>query len=256
MLCHAVLQAIVRPYLDSKYQIRGIVQRPLGTLFGSLPGMSFRKWLFLWLSQLVQHHASGAPRWLALPWGRSSLGSVASILQAETSAPHMQYPICISGTAFWSPHPSAGAQVKLFQSVIPVFRFDIPTSLFLMPYLVHNVLAHGSDLARQGAQQELRPEEADVDCVAILAQAIRQIVCHPLSVLLLDEPEIESTRHARQCGGECGGGRWEWGVSGCVERGVYAGRPRHAEREGLVPGCLFCWAPAAPCAGSHAEAAW
>lgn len=54
------LQAIVRPYLDSKYQIRGIVQRPLGTLFGSAGGMSFRKWLFLWLSQLVQHHASGA----------------------------------------------------------------------------------------------------------------------------------------------------------------------------------------------------
>ena len=160
MLCHAVLQAIVRPYLDSKYQIRGIVQRPLGTLFGSLPGMSFRKWLFLWLSQLVQHHASGAPRWLALPWGRSSLGSVASILQAETSAPHMQYPICICGTAFWSPHPSAGAQVKLFQSVIPVFRFDIPTSLFLMPYLVHNVLAHGSDLARQGAQQEIQVRAA------------------------------------------------------------------------------------------------
>lgn len=50
-------QAIVRPYLDSKYQIKGIVQRPLGTLFS--PGMSFRKWLFLWLSQLVQHHASG-----------------------------------------------------------------------------------------------------------------------------------------------------------------------------------------------------
>ncbi len=35
-----------------------------------------------------------------------------------------------------SPSPPAGDQLRLFQSVIPVFRFDIPTSLFLMPYLV------------------------------------------------------------------------------------------------------------------------
>ncbi|KAI3426356.1 hypothetical protein D9Q98_008728 [Chlorella vulgaris] len=101
------VQAIVRPYLDSKYQIRGIVTRPQGTLFGSQPAMSFRKWLFLWLSQLVHHHASGQ-------------------------------------------------QLRLFQSVIPVFRFDIPTSLFLMPYLVHNVLAHGTDAARAGVQQEIQ----------------------------------------------------------------------------------------------------
>lgn len=53
------VQAIVRPYLDSKYQIRGVGHRPLGIVFGSLPDLSFRRWLFLWLSQLVQHHASG-----------------------------------------------------------------------------------------------------------------------------------------------------------------------------------------------------
>ena len=47
-------------------------------------------------------------------------------------------------------------QLRLFQAVIPVFRFDIPTSLFLMPYLVHNVLAHGSDLARHGVRQEVQ----------------------------------------------------------------------------------------------------
>lgn len=34
------------------------------------------------------------------------------------------------------PSSPAGDQLRLFQSVIPVFRFDIPTSLFLMPYLV------------------------------------------------------------------------------------------------------------------------
>lgn len=52
-------QAIVRPYLDSKYHIRGVAQRPRTVLFGSAPGMSMRQWLFLWFSQLVQHHASG-----------------------------------------------------------------------------------------------------------------------------------------------------------------------------------------------------
>ena len=36
-----------------------------------------------------------------------------------------------------------GNQLKLFQSVMPACRFDIPTCLFLMPYLLHNV-AKGS----------------------------------------------------------------------------------------------------------------
>jgi hypothetical protein len=65
---------------------------------------------------------------------------------------------------------TAGAQVKLFQSVIPVFRFDIPTSLFLMPYLVHNVLAHGSDLARQGVQQEIQVGGVVVVCKWVRGQ--------------------------------------------------------------------------------------
>ncbi|KAL4421833.1 hypothetical protein ABPG77_001622 [Micractinium sp. CCAP 211/92] len=101
------VQAIVRPYLDSKYHIRGVAQRPRTVLFGSAPGMSMRQWLFLWFSQLVQHHASGN-------------------------------------------------QLKLFQSVMPACRFDIPACLFLMPYLLHNVLAHGTDDARQSVQQEIK----------------------------------------------------------------------------------------------------
>ena len=47
----------------------------------------------------------------------------------------------------------AGPRVKLFKSCITVFRHDIPASLFLLPYLVHNVVAFGSDAARQGVQQ-------------------------------------------------------------------------------------------------------
>ena len=62
----------MRPYLDSKYQIRGIVQRPAGTLYA--PGTSFRRWLFLWLSQLVQHHASGGLGWAGLHWGAGRQG--------------------------------------------------------------------------------------------------------------------------------------------------------------------------------------
>jgi hypothetical protein len=30
-----------------------------------------------------------------------------------------------------------------------VFRYDVPACLFLLPYLVHNVVAFGSDAARQ-----------------------------------------------------------------------------------------------------------
>jgi hypothetical protein len=51
------LQAIVRPYLGSKYEIRGVPKREPGTQYAR--GMPFRRWLFLWLSQLVCNHAKG-----------------------------------------------------------------------------------------------------------------------------------------------------------------------------------------------------
>lgn len=45
-----------------------------------------------------------------------------------------------------------GDQLKLFQAVIPVFRFDIPTSLFLMPYLVGGWVQRRLLLGRKGWQ--------------------------------------------------------------------------------------------------------
>lgn len=67
--------------------------------------------------------------------------AVTNLLLPLGAAPR---PICVHVTHLSSqPRPHmhpAGDQLKLFQSVIPVFRFDIPTSLFLMPYLVGGVL--------------------------------------------------------------------------------------------------------------------
>lgn len=61
-----------------------------------------------------------------------------------------------------------GKQLKLFQAVMLACRFDIPTCLFLMPYLLHNVLAHGTDDARQSVQQEIQVRQG-VGCSACTA---------------------------------------------------------------------------------------
>ncbi|GAB4817356.1 hypothetical protein N2152v2_004402 [Parachlorella kessleri] len=98
------VQAIVRPYLESKYSVLSTGRRGMGVVFK--PSISFRRWMSMWMEQMVQHFVSG-PR------------------------------------------------VKLFKSSITVFRHDVPASLFLLPYLVHNVVACGSDAACQSVQQEL-----------------------------------------------------------------------------------------------------
>lgn len=43
----------------------------------------------------------------------------------------------------------------MFQACIPIFRVDIQVSQFLLPYLVQNVVSHGSDEARQGVLNEV-----------------------------------------------------------------------------------------------------
>ena len=53
-------QAIVRPYLDSKFAVRSAGSSRRGVVFGSTPGLSFHRWLFQWLKQLVGQ-AAGAP---------------------------------------------------------------------------------------------------------------------------------------------------------------------------------------------------
>lgn len=67
------------------------------------------------------------------------------------------------------PLVAPGNQLKLFQSVMPACRFDIPTCLFLMPYLLHNVLAHGTDDARQSVQQEIQARTGGLACGACCA---------------------------------------------------------------------------------------
>lgn len=49
--------------------------------------------------------------------------------------------------------PYAGERLKLFRAAITVFRFDVPSCLFLLPYLVHNVVALGGPEACRGIQQ-------------------------------------------------------------------------------------------------------
>lgn len=58
-----VIQDVVRPYLDSKFQLASSATSAKGTIF--TPDMSFRRWLYLWMRQLVVHYASGevCPHW-------------------------------------------------------------------------------------------------------------------------------------------------------------------------------------------------
>lgn len=53
----AEVQAIVRPYLDSKFQYRATGKKIEGVIFKS--GLSFRRWLAVWLTQLIDQHVSG-----------------------------------------------------------------------------------------------------------------------------------------------------------------------------------------------------
>ena len=52
-----LLQAIVRPYLESKYSVLSTGRRGTGVVFK--PSISFRRWMSMWMEQMVQHFASG-----------------------------------------------------------------------------------------------------------------------------------------------------------------------------------------------------
>lgn len=47
--------------------------------------------------------------------------------------------------------------LNLFQDCILVMRRDVQTCLFLMPYVIHNVLSAGQDAARQQVAPPPRP---------------------------------------------------------------------------------------------------
>ena len=50
---------------------------------------------------------------------------------------------------------AAGPRTKLFKACNGALRFDIQLALFLLPYLVQNVVAYGSDEARSDVQTEV-----------------------------------------------------------------------------------------------------
>ena len=60
-------------------------------------------------------------------------------------------------SARWADYdaPVAGPRTKLFKACNGALRFDIQLALFLLPYLVQNVVAHGSDEARSDVQSEV-----------------------------------------------------------------------------------------------------
>lgn len=51
------IQDVVRPYLESKFQLASSLTSAKGVIFS--PDMSFRRWLYQWMRQLVVHFASG-----------------------------------------------------------------------------------------------------------------------------------------------------------------------------------------------------
>ena len=54
------LQALVRPYLDSKFSLKKVQVLPKGVVYGSPRGCTFQKWMYTWPNQLTMFHASGA----------------------------------------------------------------------------------------------------------------------------------------------------------------------------------------------------
>ena len=53
----AEIQAIVRPYLDSKFSYRATGKKIDGVIYKA--GLSFRRWLAIWLTQLIDQHIFG-----------------------------------------------------------------------------------------------------------------------------------------------------------------------------------------------------
>jgi len=49
----------------------------------------------------------------------------------------------------------AGDLVLMFKACNLVFKHDVATVRFLLPYIVHNALAHGSDAARESVRAEI-----------------------------------------------------------------------------------------------------
>ncbi|BDA43155.1 Serine/threonine-protein kinase ATR at C-terminar half [Coccomyxa sp. Obi] len=98
-------QALVRPYLDSKFSLLSTPVPP-GVIFGTARGNTFQKWMYNWPRQLTIYHATGE-------------------------------------------------LVPMFKACNLVCKHDVATTRFLLPYIVHNALAHGSNAARDSVRAEM-----------------------------------------------------------------------------------------------------
>ena len=98
-------QAIVRPYLDSKYKMSGSGRKFVNPIYGTVPNITFRRWLTLWIT------------------------SMADVIK--------------------------GPRAALYRAAAPVCRFDIPTALFLLPYMVADMVGSGDAESLQSVEKEI-----------------------------------------------------------------------------------------------------
>lgn len=54
------VQALVRPYFDSKFSLISSNVAP-GFIFGTARGNTFQRWIYNWPRQLIMQHTTGAP---------------------------------------------------------------------------------------------------------------------------------------------------------------------------------------------------
>ncbi len=127
-----------------------------GVVFGSGPH-SFRRWLYKWLRQMIDSTAGplrpafeavtgGGPR---AAWACQAPCTPACPAWRCPGVPLLQLQALHPPTHKHAPHhhttPPAG-----------VLHFDLPLMSFLLPYVVHNVLAAGSEAARAALLEEIR----------------------------------------------------------------------------------------------------
>jgi serine/threonine-protein kinase ATR len=229
------VRAVVRPYLDSKYSVRGSARRPAGPVYAA--GLPFRRWLATWLAQLAsaaEGDAAAAGAGAGAPGARpgSAAGAAASPAAADLAA-----------------------RLPVFRAVVPVLRFDVAAAMFVAPYLVHSAVAAGAGAAVVGeleAVLEADPSSRDGALCLQAAFALLDVLgrwAEDARAAAKAEAASASARSsASRLGGAGGAGAGGAGGAGAAAGGwdrlgeVLAGVPREA------------LARAAARAGAHARA--
>ncbi|KAK9690702.1 hypothetical protein RND81_09G148200 [Saponaria officinalis] len=98
------VKEIIAPCLTSRFQL-STVSDSVSSCAVYKPSLSFRKWIFLWIKNLIVH--------------------------------------------------STSSRADVFKACQGIVRFDIQTATYLLPYLVLDVVCHGSATARKGVTDEI-----------------------------------------------------------------------------------------------------